>query len=83
MCLSLPPVFGWGRYSPEISGLGYYISFWINEKMNLFSIMLRILFNMEIMPSGITNLLMHLILDAPLIGILTKGQFRMLCGYLC
>ena len=23
MALSLPPVFGWGRYLPEISGLGY------------------------------------------------------------
>ena len=22
MCLSLPPLFGWGRYIPEVSGLG-------------------------------------------------------------
>ena len=77
LALSLPPVIGWGRYLPEISGLGYIYYF------NLLTNKYILHFNKLKIQSYCKNVFLFIFFsDAHQIGTQMKGQLRMLYGSL-
>ena len=66
LSLSVPPLFGWGRYIPEVSGLGYVEV--------ILHFLVDIIFHefMHQIKNWYHNYLIYLNLDAPQIGIQNK-----------
>ena len=73
LALSMPPLFGWGRYIPEVSGLGYVvISFDLIETTSKYIL--------AFYRKYLYFYLIFIILDVPQIGTLTKEVIHMFCG---